>query len=115
MLAGVGRVAVLGSLNMDLVVRVEALPAPGQTVLGDRLLTVPGGKGANQAVAAARLGATVRMVGRVRSDAHREELGRGAAGAAAAGRMGARSSLPGRSEVERLLGASLPPAEDPGP
>src|SRR5919108_3118594 len=77
MLAGVGRVAVLGSLNMDLVVRVEALPAPGQTVLGDRLLTVPGGKGANQAAAAARLGASVRMVGRVGSDAHGEQLVKG--------------------------------------
>lgn len=72
-----GRVAVLGSLNMDLVVRVEALPAPGQTVTGGELLTVPGGKGANQAVAAARLGARVRMVGRVGSDAHGEELIRG--------------------------------------
>jgi ribokinase len=77
MLAGMGRVAVLGSLNMDLVVRVEALPAPGQTVTGGELLTVPGGKGANQAVAAARLGAGVRMVGRVGSDAHGEELIRG--------------------------------------
>src|SRR5262252_6539341 len=43
--AGVGRVAVLGSLNMDLVVRVHALPKPGNTVLGDRLLRVQGGKG----------------------------------------------------------------------
>src|SRR5437870_1904195 len=59
---------------MDLVVRVPALPLPGDTVLGDRLLTVPGGKGANQAVAAARLGAQVRMIGRVGGDAFGAEL-----------------------------------------
>ena len=64
----------LGSLNMDLVVRVHALPKPGDTVLGDRLLRVPGGKGANQAAAAARLGAQVRMVGRVGADAFGEDL-----------------------------------------
>ena len=74
-----GRVAVLGSLNMDLVVRVENLPAPGQTVTGDELVTMPGGKGANQAVAAARLGAAVRMAGRVGWDAHGDELIRGLA------------------------------------
>jgi len=50
------RIAVLGSLNMDLVLRVPALPGHGETVLGGRLLTFGGGKGANQAAAAARLG-----------------------------------------------------------
>ena len=64
----------LGSLNMDLVVRVHALPKPGNTVLGDRLLRVQGGKGANQAAAAARLGAQVRMVGRVGADAFGDDL-----------------------------------------
>lgn len=68
------RVLILGSINMDLVVPVPKLPRPGDTVLGDRLLTVPGGKGANQAVAAARLGADVRMIGRVGGDAFGREL-----------------------------------------
>jgi ribokinase len=73
----VGRVAVLGSINMDLVIRVRALPRPGDTVLGDRLLQFAGGKGGNQAVAAARLGAEVRMFGRVGTDAFGDELLRG--------------------------------------
>jgi ribokinase len=76
---GVGRVAVLGSLNTDLVIRVAALPGRGETVLGDRLQTFGGGKGANQAAAAARLGASVRMIGRVGTDALGDELLRGLA------------------------------------
>jgi ribokinase len=59
---------VFGSINIDLVFRVAALPGPGETVLGPSYTTVPGGKGANQAVAAARAGGTVRMVGRVGRD-----------------------------------------------
>lgn len=59
---------------MDLVVRVVDLPHPGDTVLGDRLLAIPGGKGANQAVAAARLGANVRLVGRVGPDPFGRQL-----------------------------------------
>jgi ribokinase len=62
------KVTVLGSLNMDISVTVPRLPAPGQTVLGSAARFTPGGKGANQAVAAARLGAEVRMVGRVGGD-----------------------------------------------
>lgn len=50
-------IIVVGSLNMDLVVRTPHMPAPGETVLGDDFQTIPGGKGANQAVGAARLGA----------------------------------------------------------
>jgi len=64
-----GRIVVLGSLNADLVVAVQRLPRPAETVLGDRLRTFPGGKGANQAVAAARLGGSVCMLGRVGQDA----------------------------------------------
>jgi ribokinase len=62
------KVTVLGSLNMDISVTVPRLPAPGATVLGDTAQFTPGGKGANQAVAAARLGAEVRMVGCVGDD-----------------------------------------------
>lgn len=65
----VGRIVVLGSLNTDLVTTVPRLPRPGETVLGDALHTFAGGKGANQAVAAARLGGRVSMVGRVGADA----------------------------------------------
>jgi ribokinase len=61
-------VTVLGSLNMDISVTVPRLPAPGVTVLGSAARFTPGGKGANQAVAAARLGADVRMAGCVGGD-----------------------------------------------
>lgn len=67
-------ITVVGSLNMDFVVQVEALPRPGQTVLGRRFTTVPGGKGANQACAAGRLGGRVRMVGRVGEDVFGRQL-----------------------------------------
>lgn len=63
-----GRIVVLGSLNTDLVATVPHLPRPGETVLGNALHTFQGGKGANQAVAAARLGGRVSMVGRVGAD-----------------------------------------------
>ena len=62
------QVTVLGSLNMDISVTVPRLPEPGATVLGSQALFTPGGKGANQAVAAARLGASVRMAGCVGDD-----------------------------------------------
>lgn len=61
-------IAVVGSINLDIVVEVERLPAPGETVVGGDRRELPGGKGANQAVAAARLGAEVAFVGRVGAD-----------------------------------------------
>src|SRR6185503_21204118 len=61
-------VVVIGSLNMDLVARCEHLPRQGQTVFGQDFFTAAGGKGANQAVAAARLGARVAMAGCVGQD-----------------------------------------------
>lgn len=64
----------VGSANIDLVVRVAQLPRTGETVLGDDHREFPGGKGANQAVAASRLGAAVQMVGRVGDDAHGQRL-----------------------------------------
>jgi ribokinase len=67
----VGRasICVLGSVNMDLVAMVERVPELGETVAGTSFLQVPGGKGANQAIAAARAGADVRMLGAVGADA----------------------------------------------
>ena len=62
------RITVVGSLNIDLVVQAPRMPAPGETITGQGFHIVPGGKGANQAVAAAKLGARVAMVGRVGAD-----------------------------------------------
>jgi len=62
------KILVVGSINMDLVVRVPHTPMPGETVLGGDFETFPGGKGSNQAVAAARMGGEVTMVGRVGQD-----------------------------------------------
>ena len=67
-------IVVVGSLNMDFVAQVERLPLPGETVLGGGFRTIPGGKGANQACAAGRLGGRVRMVGRVGDDESGEQL-----------------------------------------
>lgn len=70
-------VVVVGSLNMDLVTRTERLPRPGETIFGQSFDTVHGGKGANQAVAAARLGARVAMLGCVGGDAYGLQLRQG--------------------------------------
>ena len=68
------RVVVVGGINMDIVMRVPRIPRPGETVHGGRLGRYPGGKGSNQAVAAARAGATVSMVGAVGQDDAGNEL-----------------------------------------
>src|SRR5689334_3528820 len=69
-------IVVVGSLNMDFVVAVERLPAPGETVLGRNFQMIPGGKGANQANAAGRLAKSiqVRMAGRVGNDVFADHL-----------------------------------------
>lgn len=69
-----GNIVVVGSLNMDLVVNAPRHPQIGETILGGRFATFPGGKGANQAVAAARMGAHVRMIGCVGDDGFGAEL-----------------------------------------
>lgn len=66
-------ITIIGSINLDLIARVERLPAPGETVPGHGFSTAPGGKGANQALAARRAGAAVRMVGAVGKDAFAAE------------------------------------------
>ena len=69
-----GRVFVAGSINMDVVATAERHPRIGETVAGQTVLYFPGGKGANQAVAAARLGAQVALIGRLGKDAFGDEL-----------------------------------------
>jgi len=73
------RIVVVGSINMDLVTQASRFVGPGETILGERFLTVPGGKGANQAVAAARLGAEVALVGAIGNDAFAQQLLQGLA------------------------------------
>jgi ribokinase len=68
------RIVVVGSCNMDLVVRAPRLPVPGETLAGTDFKCLPGGKGANQAVAAARLGGQVSLIGCVGTDAFGDEL-----------------------------------------
>ena len=67
-------ICVIGSLNMDLVVNVDTMPKPGQTLLGGNFKEVPGGKGANQAVAIARLDGRVSMIGKVGNDSFGKTL-----------------------------------------
>ncbi len=69
-----GRVVVAGSINMDVVATAERHPAVGETVLGKEVLYFPGGKGANQAVAAAKLGAETILIGRLGADAFGADL-----------------------------------------
>jgi ribokinase len=67
-------ICIFGSLNMDLVVQAPRLPKPGETLSGSEFETIPGGKGANQAVAAARLGSIAHMFGRVGNDGFGQQL-----------------------------------------
>jgi ribokinase len=67
------RISVVGSINLDLVARAERIPRPGETVTGATFARYPGGKGANQAVACARLGADVTMIGAVGADPFADE------------------------------------------
>lgn len=67
-------IVVIGSLNMDMVVRTNRSPNAGETLIGQAFALSPGGKGANQAVAAARLGAEVSMIGRVGKDTFGSEM-----------------------------------------
>ena len=67
-------ICVIGSLNMDLVVNVDTMPKPGQTIIGSNFKEVPGGKGANQAVAMTRLNGNVSMIGKVGEDGFGQTL-----------------------------------------
>lgn len=64
-----GRIVIIGSINVDMVVRSSQLPFPGQTMMGHSFKTTYGGKGANQAIAAARLGSEVSLIARIGTDA----------------------------------------------
>jgi len=99
-------IVVVGSLNMDFVVRVEHLPAPGETVLGERLAYAPGGKGANQAVAARRMGADVRFAGAC----GRDEFGDRLSAALAADGI----DLAGLRRVDGETGVALIVVDDAG-
>src|SRR5258708_1229918 len=66
------KIVVVGSFNTDLTAYTERMPRPGETVIGQKFVTGPGGKGSNQAVAAARLGADVTFIGRVGQDVFAE-------------------------------------------
>ncbi len=62
------KIAIIGSSNTDLVIKTERIPEPGETILGGEFMMTPGGKGANQAVAAARLGGKVAFITRIGND-----------------------------------------------
>jgi ribokinase len=92
-------ITVIGSINLDLIASVDRLPAPGETVPGSGFKTAPGGKGANQALAAARAGASVRMIGAVGKDAF--------AGEALALLRDGKVDLSGVAEAEAPTGTAL--------
>jgi ribokinase len=94
-------IVVVGSINMDLVAHTRQIPVPGQTVTGAGFDTTPGGKGANQAVAAARLGYPVQMVGAVGEDVFGQALLDNLAGAGVG--TAAVQRVPGPSGVAPIL------------
>lgn len=100
------RISVVGSVNLDLVARVRRLPRPGETVTGADLARIPGGKGGNQAVAAARLGAEVSFLGCVGDDAFAAE--------ATAGLREAGVDLTRLRRVEGPTGVALITVDDDG-
>ncbi|MFQ6043417.1 MAG: PfkB family carbohydrate kinase, partial [Candidatus Poribacteria bacterium] len=67
------KITVIGSANTDLVAKVSRIPMPGETILGAEFIAAPGGKGANQAVAAARLGGEVTLIAKLGGDAFGEQ------------------------------------------
>jgi ribokinase len=71
------KIVVVGSINLDLVASVSHMPGSGETLMGERFVTYPGGKGANQAVAASRLGAEVAMVGHLGNELFAERFRQG--------------------------------------
>ncbi|GGL87649.1 ribokinase [Nakamurella endophytica] len=97
MAAARGPIVVVGSVNMDLVGHCPAFPAPGETVLGSGFATVPGGKGSNQAIAAARAGGRVAFVGAVGEDAFAAPLRAALSGAGVD--VSALRTVPGASGV----------------
>ncbi|MCU1586893.1 MAG: ribokinase, partial [Frankiales bacterium] len=99
MITGEERVVVVGSANVDLVLRVERIPAPGETVTAASRALGPGGKGANQAVAAARSGAVTAFLGAVGKDAGGDLL--------AAAMQAAEVDVSGLRVVDRDTGAAL--------
>src|SRR5260370_32574407 len=110
------RVLVVGSANVDFTVAAARLPRPGETVTGGTLLVNHGGKGANQAVAARRLGAEVRFIGCVGDDASGREL-RAALeqeGIGVAGGTATDAAAPGAPLVAREPAGRNPIGGDPG-
>jgi ribokinase len=94
------KIAVVGSVNLDLVVRCDRLPRPGETLSGATFARYPGGKGANQAVAAARLGAEVTFTGAVGRDSFAEEALSGLREAGVATRVVERDAPTGTAVIE---------------
>lgn len=102
----IASIGVVGSANADVIVRCHTLPRPGETILGSDLLLVPGGKGANQACAAAALGARVQFIGSLGDDGNGEVL------RSSFSRHGVGTSFVGRSQLP--TGTALIAVEDSG-